>query len=70
MGETRYGQMPEEQGEETVEHILECKDQMGIQHFQESVKHHNEWMIRADTAPDVRDRIKCALLSWKERRGL
>ncbi len=53
---------------ETVEHVLELKEESVVQQFQDLVKKLDKWMVWRDTAPEVRDGIKMVLLSWKEGR--
>ncbi len=38
-----------------------------VQHFRDSMECLDEWMRKLNMAPNVQERIKHALLSWKER---
>ncbi len=44
-------------------HVLQCKDEEAIKVFHDSIKSMDEWMVKADTAPEVRHAIEQTLIA-------
>ncbi len=47
-------------------HVLQCKDEEAVKVFHDSIESMDEWMVKADTVPEVRNTIRQALIAWKE----
>ncbi len=43
--------------------MLQCKDEEAIKVFHDSTGSMDEWMVKADTVPEVRNAIKEALVA-------
>ncbi len=51
-------------------HVLACQDDEAVKVFHHSIKATDEWMIKVDIVPEVRQAIKQTLISCKEGRRI